>query len=236
MRATQFPGRRAVARSTPLALTALVAGAVLTGCGGNPEMETRTFDVQHLTTFQTESMVWPYVYGDRPGAPGELSVFEGGLTVRETPDNLERIARVLEERDRARPGVTLYFQLIEADGPGEADPRIEDVEAVLRELFRFEGYRLLSEARIGAMEGGVGIQGFRTPDGGEYQLMADVRSIRGTAERGSVEIEVRLHGSPEMYLETRITVPVGQTVVLGSSQMDPAGGATILTVRPELVP
>ena len=224
------------ARPALFVLTTLVAAALASGCRGGPELETHTFEVRYLSPGQVDLMVRPYVYTDRAEAPGQLSVFDGGLTVRETRDNLDRIARVLEERDRARPGVALYFQLIEADGPGEEDPRIQDVEAVLRELFRFEGYRLLSEARIGAMEGGRAIQGLRTPDGGEYQLVADVGSIRGTPERGSVEVEVRLHGSREMYLETRITVPVGQTVVLGSSQLDPTGGATILTVRPELVP
>lgn len=236
MRAIPLASRRLPARPALFVLTTLVAAALAGGCRGGPELETRTFEVRYLPFYQVERMVGPYVYTDRAGAPGELSVFDGGLTVRETRDNLDRIARVLEERDRPRPGVALYFQLIEADGPGEEDPRIQEVETVLRQLFRFEGYRLLSEARIGAMQGARGIQGLRTPDGGEYQLMADVRSIRGTPEHGSVEMEVRLHGSPEIYLETRITVPVGQTVVLGSSQLDPAGGATILTVRPELVP
>lgn len=224
-------GRAPFRRAGPLAALALVAA----GCGSGTELETRTFDLQYLGPAQTEMMVRPYVYGEREDAPGQLSVFDGGVTVRETRENLERIARILEERDRPRPGVTLHFQLIEADGPGAEDPRIEEVEAVLRNLFRFEGYRLLAETRMGAMEGGRGVQGFRMPDGGEGQLIAQVGSIRGTADRGSVELEVRFHGPGNIFLESQVTIPGGQTVVLGSSQMDPEGGAMILTVRPELV-
>jgi hypothetical protein len=225
-------------RGLPSCVSALLGATVLlsASCASEPELETRTFELRHLQPAQAQLMVEPYVYQERSGAPGRLSVFDGGVTVRETPENLERIARVLEERDRARPGVTLHFQLIEGDGPGEADPRIEEVERVLRDLFRFEGYRLLAETQIGAMEGGTGVQGFRTPDGESHELLAQVRRVSGTAERGSVEVEVRLVGAAVEFLESRVTIPAGQTVVLGSTQMDPEKGAVILTVRPELVP
>lgn len=224
-------------RASRRILFPLLAGALLFagGCDRGPELETRTFDLQYLHGEDARFIVQPYVYEDRPGAPGRMSTFDGGITVREVPENLDRIARVLEERDRPRPGVNLHFQLIEADGPGEPDARIEEVERVLRELFRFEGYRLLAETQLGSMEGGTGLQEFQTPDGASNQLHVQVHRIRGTPERGSVELEVRLFGDATGMMESGMTIPAGQTVVMGSSQPDAARGAVILTVRPELV-
>lgn len=221
-------------------MRSLVPVLLLTAAAcGSPTLETRTFELQHLDPGIAGDMVRPYVYDDRPGAAGMLSVFPGGLTVRETPDNLERIARVLTERDRPRPAVVLNFQLIQADGPAGSDPRIAEVEAVLRDLFRFDGYRLLSESRMGAVEGGSSSQMIRGPEGGDdpgYLLSAVVRRVQGTLERGSIDLHVELMApSVGRAITTDMNVPAGQTVVLGSAQPDPDRGALILTVRPELV-
>lgn len=55
----------------------------------------------------------------------------GAISVRETSDNLDKIARVLAEFDKVRADVPLHFQLIEADGFTETDPRISAVEVEL---------------------------------------------------------------------------------------------------------
>ncbi len=179
-------------------------------------------------------MVTPYVYADREGAPGVVRAFSGGLTVRETADNLDRIGRVLAEYDRGKPGVRLIFQIIEADGPGEPDPRIQDVETALRELFRFDGYRLVAETNMAAMESTGSSQHLH--DGmREYFIAANVHQIRGSADRASVALRVEL-ALPDVgsAIQTSMVVPVGQTVVLGSTK--PIDQPTlILTVRPELV-
>jgi hypothetical protein len=203
-------------------------------CGGGPDLDTRTFELQYLEPGEAVEMVTPYVYADREESPGVVRAFSGGLTVRETADNLDRIARVLAEYDRAKPGVRLIFQIIEADGPGEPDPRISDVEAALRELFRFEGYRLVAETNMAAMEGTGSSQ--QLHDGmRELFIEANVHEIRGTSDRASVVMSVELVLQEiGNAISTSMAVPVGQTVVLGSTK--PIDQPTlILTVRPELV-
>lgn len=209
-------------------ILALASGAA---CDGTAELETRTFELAHLGGEQAAAAVEPYVYTDRPEAPGRISVFRGGITVRETPDNLDRIARALERLDRERPAVRLRFQVIEADGSRERDPRIADVEAALRELFRFEGYELLAETQMGAVEGGTSTQAVQG-----YMIRGEVREVRTAGARGAVEVHVILF-APELgeLIRTSMTVPVDETVVLGSAQVDPDRPAIILTVRPELV-
>lgn len=212
-------------------LAALLAFA----CDQGPMLETRTFELQHIDPGEAMAMIAPYVYEERERAPGEATAFRGGLTVRESPENLDRIASVLEEYDRPKPGVRLHFQVIEADGFESSDPRIADVRAALDELFRFDGYRLVTETQIAAMEGTGSSQSF-SEGARDFRLHATVNEIRGSGDRGSVSVAVTFVGDDGRsgYVETSLAVPVGQTVVLGSSK--PSDGPTmILTVRPEFV-
>ena len=124
------PGLRALA-------LAVVAVAAACTADYRPETETKTFEVLYLEDWVVESLIAPYVYEGREGAPGMASVVEGKLTVRETAENLRRIEETLLEFDRPKPVVRLTFQIIEANGFSGVDPGIADVEDALRELFRF---------------------------------------------------------------------------------------------------
>lgn len=221
-------------RSTAL-LAGFLAALASAACGRGPDLETRTFELAYLYPPEAAEMVAPYVYTDRPDGPGVISHFPGGITVRETPDNLERIGRELARFDRPKPAVRLHFQIIEADGAEARDPRIADVEGVLRDLFRFDGYRLVAEAQLGAQEGSSSTQAMRHGES-DYAIRANVQRVRHSGERGAVELGVALF-SHDMgpAIETAMSVPVGQTVVVGSAQPRPDQRALILTVRPEFI-
>lgn len=195
---------------------------------GDPGLETRTYDVSHLEADEAASIAGPYVTAD----DGDLSIFSGGITVRETPETLDRIARVLERYDRPAPGIRLHFQLIEANGAGERDPRIAAVDSVLRQLFRFEGYRLVEEVQMGAVEGSQSTQVVQAGEQ-EYGIFARVSQVRATTNGSSVRLAVELRTLAGPALKTTMNVPLGKTVVLGSGRPDPERGALILTVRPE---
>lgn len=207
----------------------LLLAALLAGCGGEAT-ETRTYDVAHMNPEQAAELVSPYVGGDEGS---EMSIFGQGITVRAVPEKLRQIEEVLRRYDRPEPGVRLHFQLIEADGPGETDPRISNVESALRDLFRFEGYRLLDEAQMGSVAGSRSTQVFRAGDR-EYGIEAWISDVRRNEEGGTARLSVELRTALGTVLETTMNVPMGQTVVLGSGRPDPDQGALILTVRLEL--
>jgi len=212
-----------------------LAALSLVGCTRSPDLDTRTFQLEHLDGGAASEIIDPYVYGDRPGAPGTLSYQGYVLTVRETPDNLAKIARVLEEFDRPTPSIQLKFQIIEADGVARPDSAIAEVEAELRKLFQFRGYRLLAEAYAGGVEGSAVTQTVRT-GGDSYLIEAQIHRVRATDSSGTVVLSVGLH-YPQGGggLESTVSVPVGKTVVLGNAQLDPKRGPLILAVRPDLV-
>ncbi|MFQ5538400.1 MAG: hypothetical protein ACE5GJ_13225 [Gemmatimonadota bacterium] len=111
-------------------------------CSRGPGLETRTFALENLAPHEAEALVAPYVFDDRERNPGTMSRTGGAITVRETPDNLDKIERVMEQFDVAQPEVRLTFQLVEADGFSGTDPAIAEVEKELRKVFDFKGYRL----------------------------------------------------------------------------------------------
>ncbi len=231
MRLERSDTRRARVAALLLGVVALAAG-----CGREGRLETRTFDVQHLDPSEAADIVRPYVYADREGAPGMITTFESGLSVRETPEALDRIAEVLERYDRPSPAVRLYFQIIEADGFEDSDPRIDDdVRGALEDLFAFRGYRLAAEANLAVTSGRAATQQVATPER-TFDLAVRELQVRGAEDTRSVRMTVVLStGVMGNEIGTTVTVPIGETVVLGSSSRTDSGPTTILTVRPELV-
>jgi hypothetical protein len=211
----------------------LAVPLLLAACRG-PALETRTFDLSYLDGGTAEQMVRPYVYTDRAGAPGQLSITRQTITVRETRDNLERIARVLAEQDRPPANVRLDFQIIRADGPAPLDPAIAPIEAQLRRLFRFQGYRLVGQTFAVATAGTQLHQQVAGP-GGPYGINGEIETVGVRGDSGVVRLMVSLDVARSgRALLTRLSVPIGQTAVIGGQSSD-GPGALILAVRSELV-
>ena len=224
------------------ATTAGVIGAAALMLGCEPELEVRTFDLQRLEGPEAAALVSPYVYTDREGAPGSMSHTEGVLTVREMPENLNRIADVLATYDEAPAAVTLNFQLIEANGFSGGNEAFADVESELRSLLRYEGYRLVGDAVLQVREGGRALLRIdRIGDGGPaeeppFQLEVWVAQIAGTDGNRAADIAVQLrHPWYENLLDTRVHVAGGKSMVLGTTSAGLADAeAMILVVRPTI--
>ena len=217
---------------------------LLVGCMGQPSLDTRSFELRHLEDHVALRLIDPYVYDDREGAPGTMTAVQGILTVRETRDNLDRIARALEEFDRARQTVQLTFQVIFGNGASSTDPAIAEVVTELRKLFRFKGYQLRATGVMTALERsnvGQTMYDQLLPGNARYQrgrflqydVSADVGSVSGPADSLSVELAVHLSAFDTDLFDTSVVLGIGNTVVLGTLQL-PSNRALILTVRAEL--
>jgi len=215
------------------AFLAAVAWLFVARVGPSVNLDTQTFELQYLDIDAAIGLVDPYVYHDRPESPGRISAARNLLTVRETTDNLEKIARVLLEYDTPPTTVQLRFQVIEANGADYSDPAIANVESVLRQLFRFEGYRLSAEAVMGGVEGSRVTQVMG--DDAQYRLSAYISNVRTSGDSGIVNINVDLQTSwGSAVFETSANVRIGQTMVLGSTRARPDASTIILTVLPEV--
>ena len=214
-------------------------GALFMGCQGD-SLEVRTFTLQRLEAEAAYGLVDPYVYRDREGRPGMMSISEGLITVRELPENLNRIAAVLEEYDRARAAVRLHFQLIQANGFDDRDESIQAVETELRKLLRYDGYRRVGETVLQLREGSMGQQVLQgtmegvSPDESRFQLEASV-GVTSVGDQGSsVEVWVALARFGQNILGTEVNASNGQSLVLGTTSPQIGGGALILVVTPTI--
>ncbi len=212
--------------------TLVLAGACIRS---SPRLETRTFALHYLSQGEVDQLLHPYVDFERPGAKGAMTATGSTVTVRETSDNLDRIARVLAQYDRPQPSVRLDFKIIRADGEARADPSIRDVETVLKSLFRFRGYALVASGMVTGAEHTRTDQTL-TGSGGPYRLGAVIYQISGTGDSAIVHLEVELRfPGPGGSFSTTVGVPVGKTAVLGNVTGSTTSSALILTVRPDLV-
>ncbi len=204
-----------------------------TGCRQSPRLETRTFALHHMNSGEAANLINPYVFTDRQGDPGKMSATSSAVTVRETPDNLDRIARVLKEYDKPRPDVRLRFQLIEADDFKGSDPRIAPVEKALRKIFQFHGYRLAGQTYVEATDRSEVQQRFlgsKVP----YELKMSVEWLSSDVIRlHRVILVAQRHG---LLLQTTVNVRPGQTLVLGSSPKTEGAGALLLVVTADSIP
>jgi hypothetical protein len=205
----------------------------------------KTIPLHNLTPRAAAELVAPYIVSAKGG------VFDAGgsraITVREVPSLIAKIEEVLRERDRriAPATLTLRFQLIAADETPSADPAIEPLASTLRSLFKFRGYRLLSEGMATASAENNFTVTLSDGDA-RLNLSGSIGYVDLDATAGSVALHVslargrRIDGSgtevqSEVLFGTGVTIPLGQTVVLGSA-VSPAGKgqALILVVKPEL--
>lgn len=242
-------------RSIILAL-ALSGSTVLSAQDAGPPLVVRTFTLKVIRAADAAKLVSPYILSPKGG------VFEAGrdiraITIRETQPNLARIAGLLREHDQPPATFRLRFQLIAAEDAAARDPAIAGIDSTLRSLFRFGGYRLLSQESATANEQEQFL--IMIPAGDErLQLSGGVGGLLTVGAKGSVQVNIRLirtqvgqipgtpplepgnHRSPgflmpETLLTSGLTIPLGQTIVLGSTA--PGGNirALILVVRPELI-
>ena len=212
----------------------------------------RTFTLRHLDQGQAARLVSPYAY------EANAAVFPGAtsreITVRASRRTLQVVDSLLRERDVPAATVSLRFQLYAAvDSGGDQLP--QDIGPALRSTFRFNGYRMISQGSISTSEDAsfsttLGTTGMRG-DAMLYRVNGKVESIAGNA-KGSLPLTIRLSevapgGAPGAEIfSTGLTVPLGQTIVLGSGavnkfvELRPGGRtatteALILAVHPEVI-
>ena len=219
----------------------VVAASSLSAQEQQASLVTRTIPLRYLSAVDAARLISPYARSPQGGvfeAPGVNAV-----TVTETAPILARIDSLIRENDKSPAVLSFRFQIIAADDTPSLDAAIEPIASTLRGLFRYRGYRLLGE---GSTTAGESESFALTVAAGteRFALNGDVITVQATPT-GSVRMRVRLgqmaggsyHGKPiesETLLTTGLTLPLGQTVVLGSAASGGSDKALILAVRPEV--
>jgi len=207
----------------------MIVVAIAAGCSGGPQLETRTFEVKYLEMNRAHALVEPYVFMDREKNPGNMTVSGNILTVRESADNLTRIAVVLEEFDKKQPEITLHIDVIEANGGG-VDPQIADIQVELSGLFKFDGYTRAAGGVLMATEDTYVAQTMGV-SGGAYRFEARLGRLTEDEGEWLLFADLRLSRYGTDLLNTSAIIRNGQTTLVGTT-LDGDVKAVILAVRP----
>ena len=210
------------------------------GTASTREIIVKTVPLHHFTSSEAVKLLSPYVQSPGGGV-FEVSQFVRAVTIRETPKIFAEMMAVLSQYDRDPASVTLNFQLIAAENTNTRDPGVAGLDSLLRTVLKYSGYRLLTTSVASASENGYVTQSL-SADGDNFTLAVTVSDLRVEGNDASVHLSVSLtrnavpsKGQAQAsVLSTGVTVPVGQTVVLGTSGIDSGQRALILTVRPQL--
>ena len=206
----------------------------------------KTVPLHHLSSLEAVKLLQPYVQTPGGGVY-EVSPNIRAVTIRETQSVFNEMSAVLERYDRDPATVTLNFQLIAAENTNTRDPAVASLDTLLRSVLKFTGYRLLTTSVAVASEG-QGVTQTLSADGDPLTLNVRVSELRTEGSEASVQLYVQLirpgisasaqnNGMgrpPSEIFSTGVRVPIGQTVVLGTSAVEGGQRAMILTVRPQL--
>lgn len=234
-------------------LTALALCVAGTAGAQAREIETKTIELKQLKPSEAVKLLRPYIVNGGGGV-FEVSDKLPIITIKDISTNIPVLEQVLAKYDRSPATIRLVFQLIEADtGPrltAASNTRQQvpmELDSTLRSVLKFPAYRVLSQgmATVGEMTEASQQLG-EAGDGMVFKLFTRVGSIRADDASGSVNLDVQLwrEGFPvagnqtaprDWVISTRVDVPLGNTVVLGTAATRTKGVALILAVRPELV-
>ena len=210
------------------------------------ELPVRTYTLENLRPTDAAKLLAPYVPRMVDAGVYEAGTGVNAITVRAPTENLAIIDSVLRAYDRPPVTVRLRFQLIAALDSSVHDPAISEIDGTLRGLFRFAGYRLVAEGTTTVSER-TQYSMTLTSEGSSYELNGLLGASSVSGATTSQQMTVRLSGlvrgmnmgrgntsSWTGIISTGLTVPFGQTVVVGGSTGNVGDRSLILAVRPEL--
>lgn len=216
---------KAIWRLASITMFVVAIGGIAACAKDNGDANKRTFALKYIDERQAGELF--RTYAPWPDVMVQMSAADSTRTLQVTapPEKMAEIEKLIAKYDVPAPDAHLFFQVIEADGFTTKDPEIADVEAALRGVFKFTGYRLLASAAINSRTPGS----FDQWAGGEYMLSGQVSATRAT-DAVNLDINLATKAGPPM-LRTSVTIPNGQIVVVGSSRPDASKPTVILVVR-----
>jgi len=203
----------------------------------------KTVSLRHLSSSEAVKLLTPYSVTAGGGVYEVPKV--RAVTIREVPRIYSDMMNVLEKYDREPATVVLNFQLVAAEPTNTRDPAVASIDSLLRGVLKYSGYRLLGTAVATTGENRVVTQTI-AGDSETLSLTVFIDDVRVEGNDASVNLHVSLvkpaipsttsvaGRAPVELLSTGVTVPVGQTVLLGTSASENGQRALILTVRPQI--
>lgn len=211
----------------------LLVGLALASCDRDSD-DTRSYELRYIPAEAALGALQRPESNLGPDVRVMMKPNSAVVTLYGEAEQLDHAMELLRDIDRPQPVVRIRIQLVEADGFPAADSAIADVEAVLRDIFRFRGYRLAAEAVAHGEAPGHIRQLIGVLDEAPVMVNVDVTRVVAGDSAAAVSMNVDLALGNTSILSTSLTVPAGKTAVVGSARASSERGTLILVVRPEI--
>jgi len=184
-------------------------------------LEAKTIELKHLKPQEAVNLLRPYLVNGA-GSVSAVSMDMPIITIKDLASNIPRMEQVLAKYDHSPATIRLVFQLIEADtGPrmiSTAGGVASDLDAALRSVLKFSGYRLMAQGMATSGEYSNLSQTLARADtvgAYTYDIQAEVGTIRlSDATLQSPATPVRSASTGETTVDTMATGTVHLNVAL----------------------
>ena len=220
------PAGRATGERWGIALALLLAGAVAAPAQPEPPLLVHAYTLRHQPAAEAMVLVHPLL-----SSRGSVQLQPGGntLVVRDEEAVVARVAELLREFDHAAKKLALRIQVVRAGDGGEGSMLERELAERLRELLRYDSYRVLAAADLEAREG----EEVSYELGEEYRIVFQLGTLMSDERLKLHDFEVSRGGEDgerRRLLRTQVNLRLGRPMILGLAKNESSRRALLLVL------
>ncbi len=209
-----------------VAVALLLAGGVGAAAQSEPALLVHAYTLRHQPAAEALELVHPLL-----SRRGSVQLQPGGntLVVRDETAVVERVAELLREFDHPTQRLAIRIQVVRAGGGGEGEALAPELAKRLRELLRYDSYRVMAAADLEAREGELASYEL----GEEYRIAFQLGTLMSEGRLKLHDFEVtRSSGNEERrrLLHTQVNLRLGRPMILGLAKDESSRRALLLVL------
>jgi hypothetical protein len=191
-----------------------------------PTLLVHAYTLRHQPASEALVLVHPLL-----SERGSVQLQPGGntLVVRDEAAVVERVVALLREFDHPAKKLAIRIQVVRAGDGGEGAALDPELAERLRELLRYDSYRVVAAADLEAREG----EGVSYELGEEYRITFQLGTLMSGERVKLHDFEVTRRagaGEGRRLLRTQINLRLGRSMILGLAKEESSRRALLLVL------
>jgi hypothetical protein len=208
------------------ALALVLAGAAAARAQPEPPLVVHAYTLRHQPAAEALALVHPLL-----SPRGTVQLQPGGntLMVRDEEEVVERVVAVLREFDHPAQKLAIRIQVVRAGDGGEGERLEPELADRLRELLRYDSYRVMAAADLEAREG----EQVSYELGEEYRIVFQLGTLMSRERIKLHDFEVTRRADVDdrqRLLRTQVNLRLGRPMILGLAKNESSRRALLLVL------
>ena len=207
-------------------LLLVLGGAVGAAAQAEPPLLVHAYTLRHQPAAEALVLVHPLL-----SPQGSVQLQPGGntLVVRDEAAVVERVSALLREFDHPALRLALRIQVVRAGDGGDGERLDPELTERLRELLRYDSYRVVAAADLEGREGELASYEL----GEEYRIAFQLGTLMSGERLKLHDFEVTRRGGredPRRLLRTQVNLRLGRPMILGLAKDESSRRALLLVL------